>query len=109
MRAKVLMSPCYAEKFHQENHDYVKTFCHFHVCSCKQHLFFASRADHMELRCTYPDIEKNKICYICVEVKYLLNFRAFKICMNKVSESFQEHLVQLPDYLDGVFPCDPFF
>ena len=29
-----------------------------HVCSCKQRLFIAPRADHMELRCTCPDIGK---------------------------------------------------
>ena len=79
------------------------------VCSCKQHLFIAPRADHMELRCTCPDIGKNKICNFCFEIKYLLNFRAFKICMSKVPESFQEHLIQLPDYLDSIFLCKPLF
>ena len=54
-------------------------------------------------------LEKNEICNFCFEVKYLLNIRAFKICMNEVHESFQEYLVQLLDYLDGIFFCESFF
>ena len=110
MRAKVIMRPCYAEKFHQENHDYVEKNCHFHctfvavnsTVLLRLELTICSCAVHVQI------LEKNEICNSCVE-KYVLNFRAFKICMNKVPESFQEHLVQLPDYLDVIFLCEPFF
>ena len=119
-RVKVLMCPCYAEKFHQENHDYIKKIYHSHcrceecgqflyVCSCKQHPFIASRDDRMEQHCTCSITGKNEICNFCVEVKYLLIFRTFKFCTNKVPENFQEHIVSLPDYLDAIFPCTLFF
>ena len=77
---------------------------YLYVCNCKQHPFIVPRANHMELHCTCPNIFN-----FCVEVKYLLNFRAFKICMNKVPESFQEHLAELPGYLGGISLWEPFF
>ena len=105
------MSPCYAEKFHQENHDYVKKIFHFHCTFVAVNSTFLLRLELTIWSCTVhvQILEKNEICNFCIEVKYLLNFRAFKICMNKLPESFQEHLVQLPDYLDGIFLCEPFF
>ena len=52
---------------------------------------------------------KNEICNFCVEVKYLLNFKAFKFCINKVPKNFQELIVSLSDNFNAVFPCMCFF
>ena len=60
-------------------------------------------------RCICAVKGKNEICNFCVEVKYLLNFKAFKFCINKVPENFQELIVSLSDYFNAVFPCMCFF
>ena len=113
MGAKVLVSLLY-RKISSWKSRLCQKIGHFHchreyghylyVCNCKQHPFIVPRANHMELHCTCPNIFN-----FCVEVKYLLNFRAFKICMNKVPESFQEHLAELPGYLGGISLWEPFF
>ena len=53
--------------------------------------------------------KKNEICNFCIEVKYLLNFKAFKFCLKKIPENFQGHMVSLPDYLNAIFLNMPFF
>ena len=105
------MRPCYAEKFHQENHDYVKKNCHFQCTFVSVNNIFLLRLKLTIWSCVVnvQILEKNKICNFCVEIKHLLNFRAFKIRMSKVPEIFREHLIQLPDYLDGIFLCKPLF
>lgn len=119
--AKVLMCPYFSEKFHRENHEHIKEICHFYyhcdsvghffyVDSCKQHTFIAPREEWMEQeRCMCAVKEKNEIYNFCVEVKYLLNFKAFKFCLKKVPENFQGHMVSLPDYPYAIFPNKPFF
>ena len=63
-----------------------------------------------DIFCTCAAASSNHdICNFCVEVKYLLNFKTFKFFMDKVPENFQEHIISLPDFLDNIFPCTPFF
>ena len=111
MRVKVLMRPCYAEKFHQENHNYIKKICHFHCTFVAVNNIFFLRLELTMWSCAVhvQILGKNKICNFYVEIKYLLNFKAFKNCMSKVLESFQEHLIQFPDYLDSIFLCKLLF
>ena len=40
MLAKILMPSCYVQKFHDEDHEYVKKLCHF-KCKCNDsHLMY---------------------------------------------------------------------
>ena len=45
MRVKVLIRPCYAEKFHHKNHDYVKKNCHFHCAFVAVNSIFLLRLE----------------------------------------------------------------
>ena len=83
------MYPCFAEKFHCENQDYIKKSVisigivivwdiFLYVCSCKQHPFILPKEEWMEQeQCTCAVNGKNEICNFRVEIKHLLNFKAF--------------------------------
>ena len=46
----------------------------------------------------------------CVQVKYLINFRAYKICMKKIPKNVQKNLVSLDIFLeDNMNMCKCFF
>lgn len=119
MLAKIPMRSCNVGKFHQERNEYVKKLCHFHcqcddnhllfVYTCKDHPFVASRIPEMALRCACTKIGSNNICNFCVQVRYLLNFRTYKICVKKVPLSFQENLVPINEYFENIVNCEPFF
>lgn len=49
------------------------------------------------------------ICSFCREVKYLLNFKAFKFCLKGVPESVQDHIVTPFLYFKRIHGCHPFF
>ena len=58
---------------------------------------------------TCVNISPNAICVFCVQVKYLLNFKTYKICVKKVHECLQGYLVPIDEYLNNIFVCGPFF
>ena len=41
------------------------------------------------------NIGAQEICNFCVQVRYLLNFRAYKLCLTKIPVDLQEHLLQV--------------
>ena len=116
---KILTCSCSVEQFNQGQNEYVKKLQHFHcqcndshfsfVHTCKNHPFIASRIPEMELRCTCAICGPNEICNFCVQVKYLLNFRAYKLCVKKIPNSIQPHLVLLDKFFDSIPNCGPFF
>ena len=76
----------------------------------RQHPTIAPTEERMEQERYICAVEgKNEICNFCVEIKYLLNFKAFKFCINKVPENFQELIVSLSDYFNAVLSCMCFF
>ena len=119
MLVKILTCPCYAEKFHEEENEYEKKLHRF-LCKCKdKHLIFilicekhpyvADKISNMEPRCTCPILDPHEICNFCVEVRYRLNFRAFKFCLKRIPSSIQDHIVAPFYYFKRMPGCEPFF
>ena len=51
-----------------------------------------------------------EVCNFCVQVKYLLNFRAYKICIKKIPKTVPKDLVPLDVVLkDNMNMCEVFF
>ena len=120
MLGKILMCSCNVYKFHQEESEYIKKLCHFYchcrdghqtfVYTCKVHPFIAARAQGMESRCSCAKKGPTWVCHFFIQVKYLINFRAYKICLKKIPENIQRHLVSLDRYLEEEITfCEPFF
>ena len=64
----------------------------------------------MQHKCTCKILGSNEIYSSCIQVKYLINFRAYKICMRTIPKNMQPHLVPLDDFLKNeVSFCEPFF
>ena len=67
---------------------------HFHdehemfVYSCKAHPLIAARTHGMDARCTCSKKSSKFVCDFCIQVRYLLNFRAYKICVKKNTSEF---------------------
>lgn len=100
--SKILMCSCNAQKFQDEGNEYVKKLLHFHfhcqdcyffyVYTWKWHPFVAARIPEMDL---CANIGLQEICNFCVQIRYLLNFTACKLCLKKIPIDFQEHLVPI--------------
>ena len=117
---KVLMCSCNVNKFHQEENEYIKKLCHFYchcrdehqtfVYTCKVHPFIAARAQGMESRCSCAKKGPTWVFDFCIQVKYFINFGAYKICLKSIPENFQQHLVSLDRYLEEEITfCKIFF
>ena len=108
MLAKVLICSCFVEKFHNEDHEYVKKLCHFrckcndshivYIFSCEKHPYVASKIPEMDPNCKCQSIDALEICNFCRQVRYLLNFRAFMFCLKRIPGSFQDHIVTTYQY-----------
>ena len=121
MVLKILMCRCYKEEFLENGYEYKKKIIHFH-CYCddehssyyvlffKEHPYgaafgrFAQRGES----CQCKKCHDHQICTFCFSVRYLLNFKSFKICVDKLLGLFVEKIITLDQYFKGM-NCDPFF
>ena len=64
----------------------------------------------MDEKCSCKILGSYEVCNLCVQVKYLLNFGAYKICMRKTPKSVQKNLVPFDVFLrDNMNMCKCFF
>ena len=63
----------------------------------------------MDPDCKCPSIDAMEIYNFCRQMRYLLNFRAFKFCLKRIPESFQNHIVTTYQYFKRIPGCQPFF
>ena len=120
MLAKILLCSCFAEYFHNEENEYVKKLCHFYchykeehvyfVHICKYHPFVAKKVDGMKNKCFCAGLGPYEICEFCIQMKYLLNFRAYKFCLRTIPKNIQRNLMPLDHFLTNSLNfCGPFF
>ena len=50
-----------------------------------------------------------EICDMCVERRYLLNFRSIKFCFEEMPEKIKNHVVTLENYFKKITKYDSFF
>ena len=103
MILKILMSSCYKEEFQAEGHTYIKKLVH---CKCKEKHFRDLITD--EQTCNCKNGLSHEVCGFCFSVRYLLNFKCFKICVEEVPDNFIEGVVSL-DYYFNKIKCGPLF
>ena len=120
MLGKILMCECYKEKFDSEENDYIKKAIHFHcrwkdkhrmyVLLCKDHPYGGNFNYQMvERKRLCANGLSHEICQFCFNVRYLLNFNCFKICMENILLSFENELVTIRRYFKSIKECEPFF
>ena len=120
MILKVLMCACYKEEFQAESHTYVKKLIHFHckckekhfchVLFCNEHSFGADFAASTEenKKCSCKNGLSHEVCCFRLTVRYLLNFKCFKICMEEVPDNFIDRVISMNQYFKKI-NCEPFF
>ena len=59
-------------------------------------------------KCLCKDGLSHEVCGFCLSGRYLLNFKCFKICVEKVPHEFIEKVVSFSYCLKQI-SCDPFF
>ena len=108
MISKTLMCRCYKEKFQAKGYEYKKKIIHFHckckdrhsyyVLFCNEHPYGADFGDSVaqdEKKCDCKSGLSHKVCGFCFSVKYLLNFKSFKICVEELPDTFAEKIFPL--------------
>lgn len=118
MYAKVVMCPCYSEKFHEEENEYIKKLCHFKcrcqdehkifILTCEEHPFIATKIPLVAPKCKFPLLASHEICTFCRDVRRLINCQAYKFCLKAIPESIQGHIV-IPFQCFKRLPCQLFF
>ena len=78
----------------------IKKICNFYfdycdehgtfVYTCKAHPFIATKAEGMWFQCRCAKRDPSEVCDFHIQVKYMLNFRAYKTCLKKIPEKFQQ-------------------
>ena len=118
MPVKIFMCSCYKDYFKDEGHPYIKHLIHFH-CKCEEndHEIFVhfcsmhpwgatilsiigSNGD-VQKKCFHRSQHVNEICQHCIALRYSLNFRCHKICLDK-PDSFKNN--PLGQYLKKEVP-----
>ena len=114
------MCGCYKEKFDSEGNDYIKKAVHFHCkCKDKHRMYVLFCKDHpygsnfnyqmIERKCLCANSLSHEVCQFCFNVRYLLNFKCFKICMENIPLSHENELVTIRQYFKSMKKCEPFF
>ena len=116
--SKILMCECYVDQFQSEGNEYVKKLTHFH-CKCKdEHLLYILFCENYpyghtpvleDKKCTCATICATDVCNFCIHVKYLLNFKCYKYCVEKIPENILDELIIINEYLEIIKSCEPFF
>ena len=121
MVSKILMCRCYKEEFSAKGYEYKKKIIHFHykgndrhsyyVLFCNEHRYgadFGLFVPQGDKSCECKKLQPHQICGFCFSIRYLLNFKAFKICVDRLPGLFVENVVILDQYFKRI-NCDPFF
>ena len=84
----------------------------FYVLFCGEHTygskFFGRGNFEFEAKCKCKNAAPQKVCNFCFSVRYILNFKCHKVCMNRLPDVLTDKVVPLDDYLKKI-DCDPFF
>ena len=122
MISKVIICCCYKGEFFnlpgnvcfmQRTH--MKCMCQreqfLYVLFCEEHIYgsqFVSRGFEFEEKCNCTDAGPQEVCNFCFSVRYILNFKCHKLCINNLPEILVDKVVPLDKYLKKI-DCDPFF
>ena len=113
MISKILICCCYKGEFFnlpgnvcfvQQTH--MKRMCqreHFlYVLFCEEHKYrskFVSRGFEFEEKCNCKYAGPQEVCNFCLSVRYILNFKCHKLCINNLPEILVNKVVPLDEYL----------
>lgn len=86
------MCSCYAEEFHKQGSSYVKkqkkwkNGHEYFVFACSGHPHIHRLLTDMQTKCKFKDLGLFETCEFCIQVKYLINFRAYEFCVKSIPE-----------------------
>ena len=120
MLTKILVCQCYKEKCDSEENDYIKKAIHFHCRYKDKHqMYVLFGKDHpyggnfsyqmVNRKCLCANGLSHEICQFCFNVRYLLNFKCFKVCMENIPLSFENELVTICQHFKSIKEYEPFF
>ena len=120
MILKVLMCPCYKKEFQSDGNMYIKKLIHCHckykekhliyVLFCKDHPFGVTYEASIDekVSCKCKNGLSHEVCSFCLTVRYLLNFKCFKIFIENVPDIFLDKVVSINQCFKNI-KCEPFF
>ena len=125
MPVKILMCPCYKDYFKEAEVPILKHSIHFHgKYEEEDHEIFVHFCGSHPYGTTLPNVvepndvvEKkffckrehaSRLCKYCIQIRYSLNFRCHKICLEKFPDFMLPRVKSFSDYLKQL-DCDHFF
>ena len=80
------------------------------VLFCKDHPFGADHGGSArdERKCNCKSGISHEVCGFCFSVRYLLNFKCFRIYVEEVPDNFIERVASLDHYFKKM-KCEPFY
>ena len=132
MISKIFICRCYKEEFEASGNTYMEKHIPFH-CKCKekQHFYYGlfwekhpfgadfdgwtrkkianfGGRETEKKSCSCKAGFSHEVCDFCITVRYLLNFKCFKICVEEVPDYFIERAISLNYYFKKI-KCETFF
>ena len=123
MILKIFMCPCYKNGFFDLGNSYFSHCIHMrYMCQRRNFLYVHFSKEHrfgsnfvpwrsfmlVGDKCKCKDAGPQEICNFCVSIRYILNFKCHKICVNELPDVFIDKVVPLDEYLKKI-NYDPFF
>ena len=112
------MCKCKVDKFKSEGNKYMKKLINF-KCKCKDDhvllILFCENHPYVyiqvleERKCLCTSVSANNICNFCIHVKYLLNFKCYKLCLKRIPVNIQDKFITTCEYFKTMKGSDPFF
>ena len=106
MILKVLMCLCYKKEFQTAGNTYIKKLIHFHCKYKEKHLIYVLFCKDHTFGVTFE--ASHEVCSFCLTVRYLLNFKCFKIFMENVPDIFLDKVVSIDQCFKKI-KFEPFF
>ena len=94
-------------KCEEKIHDMFVHFCHGHPFGSTV-LNVVDADDVVETKCFRKKKPANELCQYCITIRYSLNFRCHKICVEKLPDFMVPRVKSFYEYLKHL-DCDSFF
>ena len=79
---------------------------------CEEHRFGSKfvpwRKFELEDKCKCKNAAPQEVCNFCISIRYILNSKCHKVCLDELPDTLIDKVVPLDDYLKKI-SCDPFF
>ena len=119
MYYKIIACPCYVELTMQREDNVINRINHFHchcnvpheilVWVCSSHPTVCTISSNSPMQCFYKNCSHYELCSLCVERRYIINFKAKKICLGEIPDYTKNDVIKFDYFLKEKMKSEAFY